>query len=314
MGNENLRQETTGHGQPAETVETAGASAIQHEDVALKTAFQYFSEELLPYLGITGKVVGTAPTELIYLDVKKFHEDMNFVMEDDSWAHFEFQSTNEGLNDLKRFRAYEALASYQYKVPITTYVLFSGRIKKPMTEFHEGVNTFRIVPVIMQDRNADELIARLQGKQERGEEFTKEDLVLLTLCLLMGGEMPLKDRVEAAYQITGEATSASREELNRIEAVLYLMADKFLDSAEMDELMEVVGVTRLGQKLVNKGKEEGWEEGKKEGRKEGREEEKWEIAENLIGLLDEKVIAQSTGLSLEAVQKLKKKQASVPVL
>lgn len=105
--------------------------------------------------------------------------------------------------------------------------------------------------------------------------------------------------MEAAYQITGEATSASREELNRIEAVLYLMADKFLDSAEMDELMEVVGVTRLGQKLVNKGKEE------------GREEEKWEIAENLIGLLDEEVIAQSTGLSLEAVQKLKKKQASV---
>lgn len=47
---------------------------------------------------------------------KKFHEDMNFVMEDDSWAHFEFQSTNEGLNDLKRFRAYESLASYQYKV------------------------------------------------------------------------------------------------------------------------------------------------------------------------------------------------------
>lgn len=65
-------------------------------------------------------------------------------------------------------------------------------------------------------------------------------------------------------------------------------------------------MTRLGQKLVNKGKEEG--------KKEGREEEKLEIAENLIGLLDEKVIAQSTGLSLEAVQKLKKKQASVPVL
>ena len=75
--------------------------------------------------------------------------------------------------------------------------------------------------------------------------------------------------MEAAYQITGEATSASREELNRIEAVLYLMADKFLDSAEMDELMEVVGVTRLGQKLVNKGKEE----------------EKLEIAENRNQLL-----------------------------
>lgn len=297
MNNENLKQDlkTT---DPEESAETAGGSAIQHEDVALKTAFQYFSEELLPYFGITKKVVEIAPTELVYLDVKKFHEDMNFVMEDGSWVHFEFQSKNEGLEGLKRFRAYEALASYQHKVSVTTYVLFSGRIKKPMTEFHEGINTFRIAPVIMRSRNADELIVQLQGKQERGEEFTKEDLVLLTLCLLMGGEMPLKDRVEAAYQITQGAASVSREELNRIETVLYVMADKFLESAEMDELMEVIRMTRLGQKLVNKGKEE----------------EKLEIAQNLIGLLDEKVIAQRTGLSLETVLKLKEKRTSASVL
>lgn len=254
MNNENLRQDlkTT---EPDESAETAGGSAMQHED-------------------------------------------MNFVMEDGSWVHFEFQSKNEGLEGLKRFRVYEALASYQHKVSVTTYVLFSGRIKKPMTEFHEGINTFRIAPVIMQSRNADELIVQLQGKQERGEEFTKEDLALLTLCLLMGGEMPLKERVEAAYQITQEAAPVSREELNRIETVLYVMADKFLEPTEMDELMEVIRMTRLGQKLVNK----------------GREEEKLEIAQNLIGLLDEKVIAQRTGLSLETVLKLREKQTSAPVL
>ncbi len=47
---------------------------------------------------------------------------------------------------------------------------------------------------------------------------------------------------------------------------------------------------------------------------EGREEEKLEIAQNLIGLLDEKVIAQRTGLSLETVLKLREKQTSAPVL
>lgn len=44
---------------------------------------------------------------------------------------------------------------------------------------------------------------------------------------------------------------------HRIRTVLYVMADKFLDSAEMDELMEVIGMTQLGQKLVSKGREEG---------------------------------------------------------
>ncbi len=277
-------------------MEAEGDSAIQHEDLALKTAFLFFSEELLPYFGITKKAVGTAATELVQMDIKKFHEDFNFVMEDGSWVHFEFQSRNGGVGDLKRFRVYEALASYQHKVAVTTYVLFSGNIKNPRTEFTEGINTFHIQPVTMSSYSADLLIKGIQRKQENGEKPEKEDLVLLTLCLLMDGEMPLKERVKAAYQITQNTMLADQEQLDKIEAVLYVMADKFLDAAEMDELTEVIGMTRLGQKLVDRGREE------------GREEERREIAESLIGLLDERVIAERTGLPLETVLKLKKKE------
>lgn len=63
-------------------------------------------------------------------------------------------------------------------------------------------------------------------------------------------------------------------------------------------------MTKLGQMLVEKGKEEGREEG----REEGAEREKMEIAKNLVGLLDEQVIAERTGLSLEIVQRLKKEK------
>lgn len=302
MGKENLKQA------PKNLEPEAQDSAIQHEDVALKTAFRYFSDVLLPYFGIRKKAVEITATELVWLDVKKFYEDFNFVMDDGTWVHFEFQSTNEGLDDLKRFRVYEALASYEHKVAITTYVLFSGRIKKPMSEFTEGVNTFRIVPITMQSRNADQLILELQKKQECGGELTKEDLVPLTLCLLMGGEMPLKDRVRAAYQITGEARSVGQGEQEKIETVLYVMADKFLESAEMDELMEVLGMTRLGQKLVNRGIEQGIEKGIEQGIERG----KLEIAKNLIGLLDEQTIAERTELPLKTVLELKKNAVSVP--
>lgn len=244
-----------------------------------------------------------------------FTERINdIVMDDGSWAHFEFHSKNEGLKGLKRFRVYEALASYQHKVPVTTYVLFSGKIKNPMTQFTEGVNTFKIVPVIMRGYNADRLIAELKRKQECKEKLTKEDMALLTVCLLMDGEMPLKVRVKEAFQITKEAASAGQEELDKVENVLYVMADKFLESAEMDELMEVIGVTRLGQKLVNRGIEQGIEQGIQRGMELGKEEEKIDIAQNLLGLLDEKVIAQRTGLPLETVMELKEKQTSVPVL
>ena len=87
------------------------ATVFQHEDTVLKTAAQFFAEELIPYLGIDGKVVSSAPTESIVLNLKKFYEDINLIMEDGTWKHFEFQSKNEGIPGLKRFRSYEAVTS-----------------------------------------------------------------------------------------------------------------------------------------------------------------------------------------------------------
>ncbi len=80
------------------------------------------------------------------------------------------------------------------------------------------------------------------------------------------------------------------------------MADKFLESTEMDELLEVIVLTQLGRKLVDKGIEQ------------GIEQEKLKIAQNLIGLLDEQMIAERTDLPLKTVLELKEKQVSVSAL
>ncbi len=66
----------------------------------------------------------------------------------------------------------------------------------------------------------------------------------------------------------------------------------------MDELREVIGMTRLGQMLVNKGIEQG----------------KLEIAQKLIGLLDDQTIAEKTELPLKTVLELKEKKESVPMV
>lgn len=173
---------------------------------------------------------------------------------------------------LRRYRSYEALTSYQNNVPVTTYVLFSGRIRNPMTELREGENTYRIVPIIMRDRNADRLIADIQHKIEEGELLTRKDLVPLALCLLMGGTMSLKDRVRAAFDITGKAEGINTEDIAKIEAMVFIMADKFLDRIEMEEIREGLRMTRLGEMLVELGKEEGLIAGREEGLTLGRGE------------------------------------------
>lgn len=270
----------------------------QTEDAALKTVAQFFAEELLPRWGIHGKVASLAPTELIHLDIKKLYQDMNFIMEDGTWKHFEFQSTNEGLDGLKRFRTYEALTSYQYKVEVTTYVLYSGKIKRPMTQFTEGINTYQVQPIVMQKENADAFLEELLQKKKKGEIITREELVHLTLCPLMGGEMEQKERIQKAYQITQDASTVNEEELRKIEAVLYAMAEKFLESMDLEEIMEGVRMTRLGKMLVE----------------EGHKEEKMENARNLIDILDEKIIAERIGLPLEVVREMKREREAVKTI
>ncbi len=54
------------------------------------------------------------------------YEDFNFMTDEGSWLHFEFESDALTIDDLKRFREYEAAISRTYKVPVTTYVLCSS--------------------------------------------------------------------------------------------------------------------------------------------------------------------------------------------
>lgn len=52
-------------------------TANQIEDSAMKTMVRFFADEMLPYLGIQGKVKMVAPTEEIHMEIKRVYEDMN---------------------------------------------------------------------------------------------------------------------------------------------------------------------------------------------------------------------------------------------
>ena len=239
-------------------------TANQIEDSAMKTMVRFFADEMLPYLGIQGKVKMVAPTEEIHMEIKRVYEDMNLIMEDGTWKHFEFQSTNGGVTDLKRFRVYEAITSQQNKVPVITYVLFSGKIKNPQYQFTEGINTYRVIPIVMQNKNADRIIKRLRKKQKKSRPITREELVSLVLTPLMQGKIPIKDRIKNAFQIIGEENCMKAEETQKIQAVIYALAEKFLKNEEMDEIKGVINMTRLGQMLVNDGINQGMSQGKAE--------------------------------------------------
>ena len=71
----------------------------------------------------------------------------------------------------------------------------------------------------------------------------------------------IKKRIIEAYRITQRAKDVKVTDIKKIEAMIYAMADKFLDSAELAELKEEIKMTRLGQMLREDGLAEGLAEG-----------------------------------------------------
>ena len=140
---------------------------LHHEDLALKTAAQYFGEELMPLLGITGKAKYVAPTELIKLEARQMYQDFNYVSADNTWIHLEFESDSITTEDLRRFREYEATTSRTYQVQVITYVICSSQVRKPITKLTEGISIYRIKAVRLKGRNSDRLFALLEAKDVR---------------------------------------------------------------------------------------------------------------------------------------------------
>ena len=282
-----------------------GSQNMQQEDAAMKTLALFFAEELFPLLNMKGKVKRVAPTEIVHLELKKMYQDFNYEMEDNSWVHLEFQSTNEGVQGLKRFRTYEALTSYQYGVAITTYVLFSGNIKTSVTEYSEGINTYRIHPIILQGRNADQLLERLEAKIQTGEEIKREELVEPAMCSLMGGESSQKERFHRSFAVMREIRGYLPIDKEKIEAVMYAMAEKFLDEMDLEEMKEDLKMWKIGKILMNEGRSEGWNEGRNEGAIEATQK----IIRNMKDKFSVEQIAEATDMSIKEIEDILQSKA-----
>ena len=125
----------------------------------------------------------------------------------------------------------------------------------------QGINTFRVRLIRMKDKNADEMIARLEEKQ-KGRRLKRKDLSGLLLTPLMSGTMSISERIGKSIRlIHQEQDFLEKEDMLRMEAVLYAFAMKFLKETELRSLEEVFQMTVLGQMLEAKGIEKGIEKG-----------------------------------------------------
>ncbi len=236
------------------------------EDRALKEAARFMGEELLPLLGVEGTVRRASPTEAVFLEVGDFLADFNYEMTDGTWKHLEFESDSLSVEDLRRFRAYEAVVSYKYGVDVCTYVVCTAKTKVIKSCLVQGKNTYRVEVLRMKDYNADEIIRKVEEKQKAGERPGREELLKVLLTSLMDGEMSQELRVKRSLGILQrEQEHVEKGQMVPMQSVLYALAMKVLTKDEIKKVKEMMTMTLLGQMLMEDGIEKGIAKGIEKG-------------------------------------------------
>lgn len=233
-------------------------SNTKHEDAIMKMGFGYFQETILEKLGIHYEFDSSTPTELIELTIHTLYMDFTFLTKQGFYVHIEFQTTETDRSDLLRFRSYEAILGNQTGKDVLTYVIYSGGITHTKTELDCGFYTYRVEPVYLSKFDADKLLKYLKEKNLAGEPLTEDDFANLALVPLMSGADNRKTRIKNAILLAKQTDTLTAE---KTIAILYTLADKFLNRMELQEIKEVVAMTRLGQMIYDDGMERGMERG-----------------------------------------------------
>ena len=224
--------------------------------------------------------------------------DFNYEMADGTWKHLEFESDSLSVEDLRRFRAYEAVTSYKYGVEVTTYVLCTSKVKVPRASLTQGVNTYRVKVLRMKDYNADEMIVSLEEKQRAGFRLKREELLKVLLTSLMDGELSQEARVRRSLEILkNEQEYVEQGQMVPMQSVLYALAMKVLTADELKKIKEMMTMTLLGQMLMEDGMEKGMEKGIVKG--------EFKTMQELIrdGLLSVETAAARKHMTVEEFQK-----------
>ena len=256
-------------------------TVTKHEDAVMKMGFDYFRDTILKTLNIHYEFIDSKPTEAIEIHIDNLYMDYNFLTTEDVIVHIEFQTTEDHVtDDLMRFHVYEAILMRKEKKKVITYVIYSGGIKKVKTKLDCGIYTYQVNPVYLTGHDVDEIFQSVKAKIEAGEPLSEDDFANLTLTPLMTSKMCRKDVIKEAIQIVKQEKQLTAE---KTIAMLYTLADKFLSAGELNEIKEVLAMTRLGQMLYD----DGVKKGREQGRELGREEEAKQNAALIARLLEE---------------------------
>ena len=195
----------------------------------------------------TGRVKELINPELPEVNVSGGGTDMIFLIEDDSYLHFGFE-TGKDKDDVVRHLNYDARLIQRDGRMVNTIIVYTADVKTAPPGIKSGTLVYNPHIILMGDYDGNTIYAELNTKMKDGQELSDKDILNLLLLPLMKHTMPRKELAAKSIELAQSITDT--EKRNACVATAYAFSHNYLDEAEKQKILEVLIMTDLGAMLV----------------------------------------------------------------
>ena len=218
-------------------------------DVIQKYASGLFRNATLEFYGIkTAPIKELINPELPKLEVSGGAADVVFLLADDSYLHFAFETGHNSTGVMIKSAGYDLRLFERDGRLIHPVVIYTADVKTKPTGLNIGGLVYTPDVILMGEYDGNTIFAELEAKIKAEQELTDLDMLNLVLLPLMRHTIPRKELAVKSIELAQTIPDVTKR--NACIAAAFAFASRYLEENEIDKLLEVLRMTDLGEMLV----------------------------------------------------------------
>jgi len=206
-----------------------------------------FQDETLDFYGIkTAKIKGLINVELPIVEVAESSMDYIFLLEDNTYLHYEFE-TSYKKDNLIRFAKYDLRVYERDNREINTVVIYSADVKNAATELKIGSLTYTPNVVMMCNYDGNAVYAELEKKLREKQGLSDKDILNLIFLPLMRNTISKIELVEKSIELSQQIDDENKREACIASAFAFSV--KYLNDTEIKRIWEGIKMSNLNTAL-----------------------------------------------------------------
>ena len=218
-------------------------------DVIQKYASGLFRNATLEFYGINvAPIKELINPELPKLEVSGGAADVVFLLADDSYLHFAFETGHNSTGAMIKSAGYDLRLFERDGRLIRPVLIYTADVKTKPIGLNIGGLVYTPDVILMGEYDGNFIFAKLEAKIKEGQDLADIDMLNLVLLPLMRHTIPRKELAVKSIELAQTIPDITKR--NACIAAAFAFASKYLEENEIDKLLEVLRMTDLGAMLV----------------------------------------------------------------